>query len=150
MSLTIEHVPWITDFCIFQNLLKAQHVSSGIPLLNRSTKLYLQPLVYIHIWWPAVVQPGQRPVTTWVYKPEAADTVWSSWWWAVCRSKRVEPSVNFGIINSITRLHLVGYDYWFILRCTYQWIYIYFFLSTKYTRLSSQGTVFFEKDLLHW
>jgi hypothetical protein len=42
------------------------------------------------------------------YKPEAENTVWSSWWWAVCRSKHVEPSVNFGIINSITRLHLVG------------------------------------------
>jgi len=25
-----------------------------------------------------------------------------------CRSKHVEPSVNFGIINSITKLHLVG------------------------------------------
>jgi hypothetical protein len=23
-------------------------------------------------------QPGQQPVTTWVYKPEAANTVWSS------------------------------------------------------------------------
>jgi hypothetical protein len=23
-------------------------------------------------------QPGQRPVTTWVYKPEASNTVWSS------------------------------------------------------------------------
>ena len=23
-------------------------------------------------------QPGKRPVTTWVYKPEAASTVWSS------------------------------------------------------------------------
>ena len=31
---------------------------------------------------------------------------------AVCRSKHVEPSINFGIINSITRLHLVGYFYW--------------------------------------
>jgi len=47
-----------------------------------------------------------------VYKPEAANTVWSSWWWRVYRSKHVEPSVNFGIINSITRLHLVGYFYW--------------------------------------
>ena len=75
-------------------------------------KLCLQPLVYIPMWWPAVVQPGQRPVTTWVYKAEAANTVWSSWWWAVCRLKHVEPSVNFGIINSITRLHLVGYFYW--------------------------------------
>ena len=32
----------------------------------------------------------------------------SSWWWAVCRSKHVEPSINFGIINSITKLHLIG------------------------------------------
>jgi hypothetical protein len=46
----------------------------------------------------------------------------SSWWWAVCRSKHVEPSINGGIINSITRLHLVGYFYWFILRCTDPWI----------------------------
>jgi len=36
-------------------------------------------------------------------------------WWAVCRSKHVELSINFGIINSITRLHLVGYFYWFIM-----------------------------------
>ena len=60
-------------------------------------------------------QPGQRPVTTCVYKPEAANTVWSFWWWAVCRSKHVEPSINFGIIYAITRLHLVGYFYWFLL-----------------------------------
>jgi hypothetical protein len=26
----------------------------------------------------------------------------------VCRSKHVEPSINFGIINSIIKLHLVG------------------------------------------
>jgi hypothetical protein len=26
----------------------------------------------------------------------------------VCRSKHVEPLINFGIINSITKLHLVG------------------------------------------
>jgi hypothetical protein len=51
---------------------------------------------------------GQRPVNTWVYKAEVASTVYRSWWWAVCRSKLVEPSVNFGIINSITKLHLVG------------------------------------------
>ena len=31
-------------------------------------------------------------------------------------------SINFGIINSITRLDLVGYFYWFILRCTDPWI----------------------------
>jgi len=32
-------------------------------------------------------------------------------------SKHVEPSANIGIINSITRLHLFGYFYWFILQC---------------------------------
>jgi hypothetical protein len=53
-------------------------------------------------------QPWQQPGTTWVYKPEATNTVWSSWWWAVCRSKRVEPPINFGIINSIRKLYLVG------------------------------------------
>ena len=26
----------------------------------------------------------------------------------MCPSKHVEPSINFGIINSITKLHLVG------------------------------------------
>jgi len=67
-------------------------------------------------------QTWQRPVTTCVYKPDAVNTVWSSRWWAVCRSKHVEPSVNVGIINSITRLHLVGSFYWFILRCTDPWI----------------------------
>jgi hypothetical protein len=36
----------------------------------------------------------------------------SSWWWAVCRSKHVEPSMNGGIINYITRLQLVGYLSW--------------------------------------
>jgi len=36
--------------------------------------------------------------------------------------KHVEPSISVGIINSITRLHLVGYFYWIILRCTDPWI----------------------------
>jgi len=84
--------------------LKAQHVLNGTPLIIRSSKLYLQPLVYIPMWWPAVAktesemnpcivdysveiptrcsfviefptQPWQQPVTVWVYKPEAANTV---------------------------------------------------------------------------
>jgi hypothetical protein len=38
--------------------MKAQHVSSGTPLTIRSSKLYLQPLVYIPMWCPAVVQAG--------------------------------------------------------------------------------------------
>jgi len=34
----------------------------------------------------------------------------------VYRSKHVEPLMNGGIINSVTRLHLVGYFYWIIFR----------------------------------
>jgi hypothetical protein len=41
----------------------------------------------------------------------------------VCRSKHVEHSIYVGIINSITRLYLVGCCfYWFILRCTDPWM----------------------------
>jgi len=69
-----------------------------IPLIIRSSKLYFQPQelqtvfaasgLYTDMvtgrcpgWVGTVVstQPGQRPVTTCVYKPEAANTVWSSW-----------------------------------------------------------------------
>ena len=47
----------------------AYRSSSGAPN-------YLQPLVYIPMWWPAVVQAGQRPLTTtWVYKPQAANSL---------------------------------------------------------------------------
>jgi hypothetical protein len=67
-------------------------------------------------------QTWLRPVTTCVCKPEAENTVKSPWWQVVCRSKLVEPSMNWGIINYITRLHLVGYLHWVILRCTDPWI----------------------------
>jgi hypothetical protein len=53
-------------------------------------------------------QPWQRPVTIRAYKPETANIVWSSWCWAVCRSRHVDPLKIFGIINSISKLHLVG------------------------------------------
>jgi len=36
--------------------MKVQHVSRDTPLITRSSKLYLQPLVYIPMWWPAVVK----------------------------------------------------------------------------------------------
>jgi len=35
---------------IIPKLLKAQHVSSGTQLIIRSSKLYLQPLLYIPMW----------------------------------------------------------------------------------------------------
>jgi len=44
----------------------------------------------------------------------------------VCRSKHVEPSINFGIINSVTKLHLVGIStetdsvFWFDSRYCYE------------------------------
>ena len=40
----------------YKVLLKARHVSSGTPIIIRSSKLYLQPLVYIAMWWPAVAK----------------------------------------------------------------------------------------------
>jgi hypothetical protein len=69
-------IPTICSFVIefiISKFLKTQHVSSGTPLIIRSSKLYLQPLVYMPIWWTAVAKLK-----------------------------------NFEIINSITKLHLVG------------------------------------------
>jgi hypothetical protein len=87
------------------NMFRAAHRSSS-GALNCICSLWFiytcgdRPLSGLRSW--------QWLVTTCVHKPEAANTVQSSWWWAVCRSKHVEPSVNFGIINSIKKLHLVG------------------------------------------
>jgi hypothetical protein len=104
---------------LFQNKINLRYFASGwfycrnilrCTVLQTSTKN----------WFPPSLDNGRSPH---VYiKPEAANTVWSSWWWVVCRSKHAEPSINFGKINSIIRLHLVGYLYWTILRCTDQWI----------------------------
>ena len=87
---------FVIEFIIPKFFLKAHHVSSGTPLIIGSSKLYLQPLVYMPIWWPAFAkaewaQPWQRPVAIRGYKSEAANTVWNSRWRAVCRSKHVEP-----------------------------------------------------------
>ena len=58
---------------------------------------------YIRFWLPtaAMAQPSQRPQLQFL----------SSWWWAVCNPKNVEQLKNIGIINSTTRLHLVGSFY---------------------------------------
>jgi hypothetical protein len=47
----------------------------------------------------------------------------TSWWWAVCRSKHAQPSMNGGIMNCITWLHLLSYFFWVILWCTHPWIF---------------------------
>ena len=63
-------------------------------------------------------QTWLRPVTTCVCKPEAENAVKAPDDERCAVSKPVESSMKGGIINSITRLHLVGYFYWVILRCT--------------------------------
>jgi hypothetical protein len=44
--------------------------------------------------------------------------------------------MNGGIINSVTRLHLVDYFYWIILRCTDPWI-LNFWICLKYIHVTS-------------
>ena len=46
------------QFLLWYVYLNPLHVSSGIPLIIRSSKMYFQPVVYIPIWWRAVVQAG--------------------------------------------------------------------------------------------
>jgi hypothetical protein len=53
------------------------------------------------------------PVTTCVCKPEAANTVRAPDYERYA-AQNVELSMNGRIINSITRLHLVGYFYWVV------------------------------------
>jgi hypothetical protein len=65
---------------------------------------------------------GLRPVITCVCKPEAANTVRAPDDERCAARKKVEPLMNGGIINFISRLHLVGYFSWVILRCTDPWI----------------------------
>ena len=62
---------FVIEFIIPKFVLNVQHVSSCKPLIIRSSKLYLQPLVYTPIWWPAVA----KAMPIWAYKPEAANTV---------------------------------------------------------------------------
>jgi hypothetical protein len=57
----------------------------------------------------------------------------------VCRSKHVEPPINFGTINSITKLHFVGISIeWVIIRLAFN-------LSRDYTE--SIETVWFLEKL---
>jgi len=65
----------------------------------------------MRFWLPAAVmaEPSQRPATKNACKTRGWNySFFSSWWWAVCRPKHVEQLRNNVIINSTTRLHLVG------------------------------------------
>jgi len=97
-----------------------QHVSDDTPPIIRSSKTVIAASGFTYVFscrlplrW--LTHPSGRQPNTYV-KPEAAMTVLSSWWWAVCRPKHVEPLRNNGLINSTTRLHLVGsfYEIWII------------------------------------
>ena len=85
-------------------MFRTAHRSSSGALNCICSLWFIYPCGNRSLSKPVVVkaEPWQRPVTTWVHKPEAANTVCSSWWWAVSRSKHVGPSINFRIINSVT------------------------------------------------
>jgi len=93
--------------------LKAQHVLSGIPLIIRSSKtVFAASGLYTHVVTGCC--PG------WVgtqFPPSLELLVMSGMPLETCSAFN-----QFWIINYITRLHLVGYFYWFILRCTDPWI----------------------------
>jgi len=61
---------------------------------------------------PVPTQTWLWAITTCVCKPEAVNTVGGFWWWATYRSKHVEHLMYCGIINSVTKVHIVGYCYW--------------------------------------
>jgi hypothetical protein len=65
--------------------------------------------------------------------------------------KHVEPSMNGGIINSIARLHLVGYFSLIILRCTDPWIlkgyynWLSGFLTTCHTQYTWDNSMYLHR-----
>jgi len=81
------------------------------------------------VWVETPTQTWLRPVTTCACKPKIANTVR-----APDDERFAAGNMNGGIINSVTRLHLVGYFCWVILRCTDPWI-----LNKYYYRLSIVG-----------
>ena len=60
----------------------------------------------------------------------------------MCRSKHVEPSINFGIINSITKLHLVGIS-------TELELFLHFVLDLYLWCLVEHGEIILPVTLLH-
>jgi hypothetical protein len=59
-------------------------------------------------------QPWQLPVTICAHKPEAANKLQSSWWWAVCRSKYVEPLKKLWNNKFYYKAASCLYFYWLI------------------------------------
>jgi hypothetical protein len=88
---------------LFHRLLKSQHVSSGTPLIIRSSKLYLQLLVYIRMWFPLRLDYGRSPHA---YVNQRLQIQLE-----LLMMSGVPPLMNGGVINCVTRLHLVGCFY---------------------------------------
>ena len=106
---------------IIPKFLKAQHVSSGTPLIIRSSKLYLQPLVYTPIWWPAVTgctfcawqrPPTTRPTTFHVWKTGGCQCSFGLLMMDGVSSETCWASYRYGIIK-----------FWYIV--AFCWIFLY-------------------------
>ena len=108
--------------------------SSGAPNVFAASGLHTQVVTARSQVWV-----GRSPLA---YVNQKLQIQWGlSWWWATYCSKHVELLMYCGIIiNSVTKLHLVGYCYWVILRCTNPWIlnlYPLFLSDCKETSISS-------------
>jgi hypothetical protein len=102
----------------------AQHVSGDTPPIIRSSKTVIAISGFTYVFGCRPLRwlshrSGRQPKA--YVNPEAEITVLSSWWWAMCRPKHVEQLRNIGIINSTTRLHLVGSFCEIYIRCTDPW-----------------------------
>ena len=106
----------------FNMFRAAYRSSSGALTVFAASGLHTHVVTGPSLVWVRIVptQTWLRPATTCVCKPEASNTV------RALDDERyaahVEPSMNGGIINSVTRLHLVVYFYRVILQCTDPWI----------------------------
>jgi len=102
------------------NMFRAAHrSSSGALTVFTASGLHTHAVTgHSQVWVGLRLDYGRSPHA---YVNQRLQTQ-SSWWWAVCRSKHDELSMNGGIMNSVTRSHLVGYFYWVVLWCTDPWI----------------------------
>jgi hypothetical protein len=89
---------------------------------NTNKMQFCNRIYYSQVYWRLnMFRAAQRSSSG------ALNSICSLWFIYPCGDRPLSrlsgwESINFGIINSITRLHLAGYFYWFILQCTDPWI----------------------------
>jgi hypothetical protein len=88
--------------------MKNQHVSSGIPLTIRSYNCIRSLWFTYNSEFPLRLDYGRSPHA---YVNHRLQTQLELLMMSGVPLETFEPSINGGIINSITRLHLVGYFY---------------------------------------